>query len=131
MTGAKQVNKTGTGREGALLARSTSGSKTAPLYTGFAVVLLFRSCLLLWISWEEKRLRLEDKYEELKKLNFSISCTGFPVTNQKQGKVCLTAASTEASTPLKGKYGGLTTLTSQKARPHCPMVQLSMTEGSQ
>lgn len=31
-------------------SRCTSGSNTAPLYTGLAVVLLFLSCLLLWIS---------------------------------------------------------------------------------
>lgn len=49
-----------------------SGSKTAPLYTGFAVVLLFRSCLLLWISWEKERLGLEDRYGEPKKLNFVV-----------------------------------------------------------
>lgn len=35
----------------------TSGSNTAPLYTGLAVVLLFRSCLRLWISATQKGVR--------------------------------------------------------------------------
>lgn len=51
-------------KEGLSADSSTSGSKTAPLYTGFAVVLLFRSCLLLWISWESKRLGLEERHGE-------------------------------------------------------------------
>lgn len=36
-------------------AGGTSGSNTAPLYTGLAVVLLFLSCLLLWISVTQKK----------------------------------------------------------------------------
>lgn len=57
----KSYIKPKTRGRGQMLARNTSGSKTAPLYTGFAVVLLFRSCLLLWISWESKRLGLEER----------------------------------------------------------------------
>lgn len=72
------VTKTRTGREGPSLARNTSGSKTAPLYTGFAVVLLFRSCLLLWISCESKRSELEERCREPHKFNFIFYCLAFP-----------------------------------------------------
>lgn len=64
-----------------MLARRTSGSKTAPLYTGFAVVLLFRSCLLLWISWESKRSELEERYGDPQKLHFIVLTISFHMRN--------------------------------------------------
>ena len=67
--------------KGRVLSASTSGSKTAPLYTGFAVVLLFRSCLLLWISGGRKMFELEERYGEPQKLNFIVLTVGFLMTN--------------------------------------------------
>lgn len=78
MGGDGKNRKQNQNRKGQALARNTSGSKTAPLYTGLAVVLLFRSCLLLWISWESKRSELEKRYGEPQKFNFIFYLLAFP-----------------------------------------------------
>lgn len=75
------MNKTEHVEEGPSADKSTSGSKTAPLYTGFAVVLRFRSCLLLWISSESKRFGLEEGHGEPRQAHLPCLPTGFPMTS--------------------------------------------------